>query len=93
MGLPYTIADGQFPSGNKLQANFAYLAAGKGIKTGTLEEIKNDATGTDIFLAWATDTKTLYLYTGDNTIGDQGLIVVAGTGGGTADSIVTEDIG
>jgi len=93
MGLPYTIADGQFPSGDRLHANFAYLAAGKGVKVGTLSEIKGVATGTDVFLAWATDIKTLYFYTGDPTIGDQGLIVVAGTGGGTSDSIMTEDIG
>ena len=79
MAYPYTIANGQNPSGAKLQSNFDYVLAlvsgGQGIKTdSTLAALHAVALAapTTPFLAIPTDLPALLLYTGAATRGPEG---------------------
>jgi hypothetical protein len=85
MALPYTIANGQDPDGDKLQANFAYLAAGMGLNRGTLSELRvlAAAAPTAPFLCVVNDPggpadNCLFVYTGDVTEGDGGFVQMGG---------------
>jgi len=95
MALPNTIANDQNPNGTKLQENFTYLEAGKGIKTGSLSTLKSFAATdpTVPFLCIDTDTDSVLVYMGKTTVGADGFVVIGGAGGGTADDLVTGDIG
>lgn len=79
MAYPYTIANGQNPSGTKVQANFDYVlgvvTGGQAMKTGsTLAALHAIALAapTVPFLAIPTDLPALLLYTGSATAGPEG---------------------
>lgn len=83
MSLPNTIADGQNPSGDKLQENFVYLegliTGGTAILTGkTKAEIDAIAAAapTIAFSAIPTDLPAWILYTGDATAGESGFVTI-----------------
>ena len=85
MALPYTIANGQTPDASKLAANLAWLAAGKGILSGTLAEIQAAAAATpsEPFIAMATlddGTMQLMAYTGNPSVGTAGFFTLAAGG-------------
>ncbi len=89
MALPYTIANGQMPDGNKLQANFAYLLAAVSIPSiaiasYTAHKATALAAPTVIFTCIADGTdggpKGYFLYCADATAGDQGFIQIVGWG-------------
>jgi len=71
------IANGQHPDGDKLMQNFNYR-----FQADTFANLKATAktNPTILFIGFATDTKTAFLYTGDITVGDEGFITL---GGGT----------
>ena len=75
MALPNTISNGDVPDATLLMANFNWLAAGKGVASGTYADKGIPA---DYQLYYATDLKQLLFYTQDGTIGDNGWIVVGG---------------
>ena len=79
MAYPYNIANGQNPSGAKLQSNFDYVLAlvsgGQGIKTdSTLAALHAvaQAAPTTAFLCIPTDLPALLVYTGHATRGPNG---------------------
>lgn len=78
MAYPYTIANGQNPSGTKLQANFDYvlglITGGQAIKSDTLANLHTaaQAAPTTAFLCIPTDLPALLLYTGHATRGPNG---------------------
>lgn len=83
MAVPYPIANGQVPSGTKLQANLAYLegliTGGKAINSATYATLRTAAAAapTVAFLCIATDANLFLLYTGVATTGDGGFITLA----------------
>ncbi len=82
MAQPTTITNGETPDAVKLMAWFLWLAAGKGIKTGTYAELQAYAalTPTEPFDCWDTVGKQRLFYTGDTADGDGGFVLLA-TGG------------
>ena len=84
MALPNTIANGQDPDGDKLQANFNYLygmvSAGIIITKASYSSLRVTAadapTAAFIAIAAAPDN-LLLLYTGDVTAGDGGFITLS----------------
>jgi hypothetical protein len=78
MAYPHTIANGQNPSGTKLQANFDYvlglISGGQAIKSDTLANLHAAAMAapTVAFLGIPTDLKALLLYTGVAAAGPEG---------------------
>lgn len=84
MSIPNPIANGQVPSGTKLQANLTYLEAlitgGQAIKRDTFTALRAAAAlaPTTPFLCVATAPDNLFmLYWGDVTIGDGGFTTLA----------------
>lgn len=80
--LPYPIANGQTPSGVKLQANFAYLLAlisSGAMPIDTYANLRATAAlaPTTPFACVATDQKLYLLYCGDVTVADGGFITLA----------------
>lgn len=73
-----TIADGQHPSGDELMENFNYRFQ-KGTKSALVAIAATNPTIP--FVAIATDEKTVYIYTGDVTIGETGFVALPGGGG------------
>ena len=90
MALPYSISNGDLPDATKLMANFNWLAAGKGIRTGTLAALKTLA-ATDTatpFLCVATmddGTAQLMCYMGYAALGDGGFITIGGGANSTTE--------
>ncbi|MFA6584298.1 MAG: hypothetical protein WCS77_08375 [Elusimicrobiaceae bacterium] len=78
MTQPNPIQNGDIPDANKLMAWFNWLSAGRGIKTGTYDELKNIAAlnPADPFDCFATDTRQRLFYTGDTNDGDGGFIIL-----------------
>lgn len=78
MAVPYPIANGQTPSGTKLQANLAYLEGlvlgGQALKTDTFAALRVYAAlnPTVAFMCVASDYKFFMLYCGDTASGDGG---------------------
>jgi len=81
MALPHIIANGQTPSGTKLQEILTYLdtKTSFAIKLGTYEEHKADAvlSPSVLFLCWATDHNLFLLYCGNTAVGDEGFLTIA----------------
>jgi len=73
----HTIANGDHPDGDKLMENFNYR-----FQSGTFAALKAiaEADPTVPFVAIATDIKTVFIYSGDTTIGDSGFVAVGGGG-------------
>lgn len=79
MSAPATISNGDIPDATVLMTWFNFLAAGKGIKTGTYNALVAVATGTDPFWAIATDSRRILMYVGDATAGDgHGFVDIGG---------------
>lgn len=80
MALPHTITNGSVPDATQVQANFDYLAAGKGVKVDAYAALKAFAAAASAapFLAWASDLSQLVFYTGNAALGDGGFIVIGG---------------
>jgi hypothetical protein len=81
MSLPYTIANGQTPDGDKVQANFAYMEAlvlGNVIKTGTYAAHRVTAASAPAtaFVCIATDESLFLLYCGNVARGDGGFFTI-----------------
>jgi hypothetical protein len=78
MAYPHTIANGQNPSGTKIQANFDYvlglISGGQAIKADTIGNIHAAALAapTVAFLAIPSDLPALVLYTGIAAAGPEG---------------------
>jgi len=70
MGLPNNIQNGDVPDAEKLMANFIYCAEGKGIKSGTGEELAAYAAAQSAgtrFIAYDTQARQVLFYCGDGT--------------------------
>ena len=103
MSLPNTISNGQIPDATKVQENFDYLytliSGGNVLKAGTLQALKTaaQADATTPFIGIGTETDgiiSIYIYVVDATKGDEGFILIGGTGGGALSTgDFTEDIG
>ncbi len=90
MAQPDEIKNGDIPDAEVLMTWLYWLAAGKGIKTGTFDELKAAAAAnpSESFDCWATDIKQRLFYTGDTANGIGGFISL---GGGTPSN--TEEAG
>ncbi len=71
------VGNGLPPDGDILNTAFTFLLAGKGILKDTYANIVIAGTGTDPFLAWATDEKMFMLWTGDATVGRDGFLIIS----------------
>ena len=85
-----TIQNGDTPDANVLMANFNWLAAGKGIKTGTYAALKTfaAANAAEPFLCIATmDNGSLQLmcYMGAAGVGDAGFVTIGGAATSTTE--------
>jgi len=80
MAQPTNIVNGDIPDATKLMLWFNWFVAGRGIKKDTYSNLKilANTEPTYCLIGWATDIQQLMFYTGDNTIGDNGFIVIGG---------------